>query len=125
MVLRASYDEKLRDLEAKRIDAIRAVDVAAVATERERSNQTATVLANQVSSSAETLRNLVASTAAAVATNLQNVANQLADRLSLLEKSQYQIGGRDQQRDVAKVDMGKYVGWIIALALGLAKILKL
>src|SRR6185436_3061034 len=56
--LHISYGEKLSLAESKRIDAIRAVDVAAVAIASERQVQQASVLANQVSASAETLRNL-------------------------------------------------------------------
>lgn len=96
--LRVFYDEKLRDAESKRIDAIRSVDVAAVATANERATAQASVLANQVAQSAETLRSLVASTAASVATNLANVSSQLADRLTLLERSQYLRGGVEKQQ---------------------------
>jgi cell wall-associated NlpC family hydrolase len=117
--LREDFGKQLREAESKRIDAIRAVDVAAVATANERATQQATVLANQVAASAETLRNLVASTASQVAANLQSISAQLMDRLTLLERSQYQIGGRDQQRDVGKVDVAKWVGWVFA-AIGLA-----
>lgn len=48
MELRADYDAQLRIAEAKRIDAIRAVDVNAVSVASERANQQASVLANQV-----------------------------------------------------------------------------
>jgi len=110
--LREEYAEKLRDGESKRIDAIRAVDVQAAAAERERSNQTAALLANQVTNSADVLRALVTSTADQ---NQKNVVQPLADRISALEKSQYQTGGRDIQRDVGKGD----VRWIIYLLLAL------
>ena len=46
--MRAEYENKLSEAEKKRIDAIRAVDVAAVAVASERATQQATVLANQV-----------------------------------------------------------------------------
>jgi hypothetical protein len=83
MELRSYYDKKLNDAEAKRIDAIRAVDVAAVATASGEARAQANVLAGQVAATAETLRALVTATAAATDA-----------RIALLEKSQYQISGR-------------------------------
>jgi 3-oxoacyl-ACP reductase-like protein len=89
-----SHVKQLADAEAKRIDAIRAVDVAAVAVASERATQQAAVLASQVVSSAETLRTLVASTATTVATQLTNLSIALTERLTLLERSQYETKGR-------------------------------
>src|ERR1017187_8731470 len=60
MTLRAEHTAQLTLAEAKRIDAIRAVDVGAVSVANERANAQAAVLASQVSTSAETLRALVA-----------------------------------------------------------------
>lgn len=89
-----SYMKELSLAESKRLDAIRSVDVGAVAIASERAAATASVLANQVTQSAETLRTLVASTAASVATNLAQVSTQLTDRLALLEKKQYENQGK-------------------------------
>lgn len=90
-----TYMEKLQTAEAKRIDAIRAVDVNAVAVASERAAAQAQVLANQVSQSAETLRSLVAQTASTIAQQLAQLTSQLTDRLALLEKSQYENKGRE------------------------------
>src|SRR5471030_432941 len=86
MELRADYGVQLSIAEAKRIDAIRAVDVNAVSVANERATAQAAVLANQVAASAETLRALVAATAATVAQQLAQVSAGIADRLSALEK---------------------------------------
>jgi hypothetical protein len=88
------YTQQLAQAEAKRIDAIRAVDVGAVAIANERAAAQATVLANQVVVSAETLRSLVATTATTMATQLQASQSQLMERISLLERSQYENKGR-------------------------------
>lgn len=93
MELRAEYNVQLGVAEAKRIDAIRAVDVNAVSVANERATAQAAVLANQVSASAETLRSLVAATAATVAQQLAQVSSGISDRLSALEKSQYENKG--------------------------------
>jgi hypothetical protein len=91
--LHVTYAERLAMAESKRIDAIRAVDVAAVQTASDRANAQALVLANQVATSAETLRTLVASTAAAVASSLQQVSGALTERLAMVEKGQYENKG--------------------------------
>src|ERR1035437_3440792 len=62
MNVRADYNIQLGVAEAKRIDAIRAVDVNAVSVASERANAQAAVLATQVATSAEALRALVAAT---------------------------------------------------------------
>lgn len=92
--LRAEYAIQLSIAEAKRIDAIRAVDVNAVAVANERASASALVLASQVSASAETLRTLVAATAATVAQQLAQVSSGINDRISALEKSQYEGAGK-------------------------------
>lgn len=107
LALRAEYNVQLSIAEAKRIDAIRAVDVNAVSVANERATAQAAVLANQVAASAETLRALVAATAATQAQQLTQLTAQLTDRLTSLEKSQYESkGSSGGMRDVW--------GWIIA-----------
>jgi hypothetical protein len=142
MSQRAAHDKEVAELreklvmaEAKRIDAIRAVDVAAVGTASERASQQAQVLANQVASSAETLRTLVASTAATVAQSLSQVSGALAERIAVLEKSQYEAKGgigtvpawagglmeavatlqKGSQRGEGRGEgISKFAGWIVA-----------
>jgi hypothetical protein len=92
--LRSEYAIQLSIAEAKRIDAIRAVDVNAVAVANERASASALVLAGQVSASAETLRTLVAATAATVAQQLAAISSAINDRISALEKSQYEGSGK-------------------------------
>jgi uncharacterized protein YqiB (DUF1249 family) len=93
MSIHAMYAEKLSVAEAKRIDAIRTVDVNAVSIASDRAAQQAVVLATQVTQSAETLRALVATTAGQVASNLSTMSEQLSNRISALEKSQYEKTG--------------------------------
>ena len=115
MDLRAEYDAKLAVAEAKRIDAIRAVDVNAVSVANERATAQAAVLANQVAASAETLRALVAATAATQATQLATLTSQLTDRLASLEKSQYENKGSGS-------GMRDMYAWIVAGVMGLVTI---
>lgn len=101
--LRADYDGRLLTAEAKRIDAIRAVDVNAVAVASTRANDQALVLATQVSQSAEALRTLVATTASTAAASLQQVVNTLSARLTALEQAGYQAAGKQTLQDPAFV----------------------
>src|SRR5450631_1333317 len=105
MQLRGEYAVQLNVAEAKRIDAIRAVDVNAVSVANERATAQAAVLANQVAASAETLRALVAATAATQAQQLSQLSAQFTDRLSSLEKAQYENKG-------AGTGMRDMTGWI-------------
>lgn len=97
--LRADFSAQLNLAETKRIDAIRAVDVAAVAIANERATAQATVLANQVATSAETLRALVATQAAASAQQFATSTAQMSDRISLLERSSYEGQGKSTVQD--------------------------
>ena len=90
MALRAESNQKLSEAESRRLDAIRTVDVNAVSIANERATAQAVVLANQVATSAETLRTLVASTANTQAQQLATLTSQLIDRIQALEKSQYE-----------------------------------
>jgi hypothetical protein len=103
MELRDEHYKELRLAEAKRLDAIRLVDVNALSVANERSVQQAAILATQVASSAEMLRLLVASTAATQAQQL----SQMVDRIALLEKSQYLSKGTSG-------GMRDMYGWITA-----------
>jgi hypothetical protein len=93
MELRAFYAEKLEIAEAKRIDAIRAVDVNAVAIANQRATDQAAVLAAQVQASAETLRVQLQQTAAIFKQQLDQTTQQLSDRISSVERSQYEGKG--------------------------------
>jgi hypothetical protein len=138
MSLIEKYERLLQQAEAKRIDAIRVVDVNAVSVANERAAAQATVLANQVSASADTLRALVATTASTVAQQLAQVTGQLSDRLAVVERSNYEGKGRESYADPVLAQLiievkglreaqstgagkgaGLQSGWLIALgALG-------
>lgn len=95
MNLRAHFAERLETAESRRIDAIRAVDVNAVAVASERQAAAAGVLANQVAQSADALRTLVSTTAAAMAEQQRQLVSQITDRLTVVERSQYEGRGKE------------------------------
>jgi hypothetical protein len=109
--LRAEYDRELREAESNRIDAIRAVDVGAVNRAAEVAATQATVLAAQLSATAEAARtNLVAS--------LEPVQKDIQD----LRKAQYEIAGAkanvgEVRADKAGVSQGQAL--LISAAVGL------
>ena len=97
--LRAEYAEKLSSAEAKRIDAIRAVDVNAVAVASQRAADQATVLANQVLQSADTLRAALTATATTIAAQMESKFSGIIERVALLEKANYEGQGRSKVAD--------------------------
>jgi len=151
VALRAEHAQALTLAESKRIDAIRIVDVNAVSIANERAAAQATLLQNQVSTSAETLRALVATTATTVAAQLAQTTAQITDRLSVLERAQYEFKGsssvadpatslalaqmaaaikdlstsaaKDLGKTVAKDDSWKSIGLVIAIIISIAAVL--
>lgn len=109
ITLRADYETRLAGAEAKRIDAIRAVDVNAVQNATERAVEQATVLAQQVDRSAETLRALVASTEQSVAASQRQSSTELSNRITALEQSQSFGQGRQTISDPALVTLADEV----------------
>lgn len=97
--LRAEHAKELASAESKRIDAIRAVDVNAVAVASERATQQASVLATQVTASADALRILVSTTATTMATASEKFTAQLTERIALIERAQYEGKGRQGVTD--------------------------
>jgi hypothetical protein len=97
--LRSEFSEKLRIQEQERINAIRSVDVNAVAVASEKANQQAGVLATQVAASAEALRVLVATTASTIAQQLAQITTQFNERLAAVEKANYEGVGKTTLTD--------------------------
>lgn len=145
--LRAEYTEKLALAEARRIDANRAGDLAGVAVASEKAAAQASVLANQLAASTETNRTLVASTAQAFATSLQQLVAPISDRVMKLEQSSYEGKGRQAFSDprseeiAAQVErlnnlystgvgkksgvtsVGSVVGWVVGIVASLIALL--
>lgn len=93
-VLRAFYDNKLAVQERERLNEIRNTDVKAVFTASEKQEAAARLLATALTTSAETLRALVATTALAAAENQARYALGIENRLNTLETSRYETKGK-------------------------------
>lgn len=115
--LRAAADQELRHAESKRIDAIRAVDVGAVAAAAAVQATQATTLAAQVSSSAEALRNQVAAAATAQTVALAAALEPIIKDIADLRRAQYEAQGQKSQV-VESHAAGANVGLWVGLAFG-------
>lgn len=108
--IRADYDQKLREAESDRIDAIRAVDVGAV--------QRATEVASVV---AETLRTQVATTASAAASGLSAALQPIIKDIADLRQAQYEARGVKAQSVESTTRQQFTAGNLVAIA-GLAAV---
>jgi len=97
--LRAKYDRWLIKAEAGRIDAIRTVDVNYASANASKIAAQVEVSAHQVSSTAETLRTLVTTTANALAEQHRQISEPLLQRVAQLEKAQYEGAGKERVID--------------------------
>jgi hypothetical protein len=97
--LRATHSKEMRESEARRLDAIRQVDVAARSTEAERATSAIEALAKTTAANAETLRSLVTTTATALAAQNAESNKQQLDRISALERSSYMGAGKEAVAD--------------------------
>ncbi|GAC1519403.1 MAG: hypothetical protein NVS2B16_25680 [Chloroflexota bacterium] len=92
--LRANYEKELRNKETQRIDAISAKDAAAVQAAAEVQRAQATLLANQVATTGETLRTTVAAAATAQEQRLTTIIEPLQKSIDDLRRVQYEQQGQ-------------------------------
>ena len=91
------YQEKLDNAESKRIDAIRMVDVSAVAAAAAVQETRANTLAGQVALSADAMRATVAATAQAAQEGLTRALDPIQKDIAELRKAQYEAAGQKAQ----------------------------
>lgn len=103
--LRAAHNAEIRSMESDRVDKIRSVDVANAAATAAQLLSAVTTLASTAQATAETLRNQVAATAAAVASQTERIINPIVERVAVLEKSSYRGEGRSTLADPALQDI--------------------
>ena len=101
MLLRADYDEKLRQAESARIDAIRSVDVGAVNRAAEVQATQAGALAAQVLATADAFR-------VSLAAALEPIQKDIRD---LRDAQSRTVGGKDQTGET-RLNLGALLGGI-------------
>lgn len=94
MAIRAGHEAELRDKEVNRLNAIRQVDVAAVAVASDRAASAARILETNVQVLAEANRSLVATTAAAQTEALGSIVKPILNRLEAIERTLSETAGR-------------------------------
>lgn len=103
--LRAFHAKEIRELESDRLDKIRQVDVLAGSTASDQAQDAIKTLAATTAANAETLRSLVASTAASIATQTTSAMTAVNDRITALEKSVNTGAGRSAVADPAFAEL--------------------
>lgn len=124
--LRGEFEDRLRDAETKRIDAIRAVDVGAVNRAAEVAALQATTLAGQVAQSAETLRTQVAAAATAATVALAAALEPIQKDIADLRRAQYEAQGVRSNVGETRLNLGAVFGGIsllLVLVLGVTGLL--
>jgi hypothetical protein len=127
--LRAEHEKEIRKMESDRVNSIRSVDVANAAAT---ATQLLTAVNNYAAAqqaTAETLRNQVASTAAAAIASQSALINPIVERVAVLEKTSYTGAGKQAVTDPAMADLvmemrkltgtrSEGISWVGALAIG-------
>jgi hypothetical protein len=93
------YTSELSKSQAERFDVVRSIDTAALTASSEKAAAQALALAKQLDTSNETLRNLVSNSSASLSKTLEQISTQLADRLLIVERAQYEMKGKAQFTD--------------------------
>jgi hypothetical protein len=126
--LERAHAKELRQLEAERINAIRAVDVAASQQQQKDAEVRASALAKQVSDAAEQQRGQVAAAATAAATSLAAALVPIQERLAELTRLQYEQQGQKQQVVEGRAQggtVGMWAGVGVAAVFGILTIVAL
>jgi hypothetical protein len=90
-----TYEKEIRDKETQRIDAINLNNTAAVQAAAEVQRAQATLLANQVATTGETLRAQVASVANAQEQRLTTILEPITKAIESLRQTQYEQQGKN------------------------------
>jgi hypothetical protein len=112
--LRASYDNELRASETARINAIRAVDVGAVAAAAQVQATQATTLAAQVASSAEAMRTQVETTRLQLQAQYSAALEPIIKDVTDLRRVQYETAGGKAQTHEGRDERDSKMAVIVA-----------
>lgn len=107
--LRALYDSRLDVAETNRLNALRAGDENSRAIDREKAAAQASVLATAVTTTADTLRALVASKADDQAKQLDQRIGPILDKLTALEQAQFTGVGERRATDPLQTQLAEDV----------------
>ena len=129
--VREYYRQEIREAEAKRIDAIRAVDVNAAQQQVSVAEIRASALASQVAAAAEAQRNQVSAAATAFEQRLNQALAPIQEAVADLRRVQYEQQGQraqvvesrgagEENRSQATLIMGIVLGVVTLIMAGVA-----
>ena len=98
-ILRAEHAKEIRELESKRVDAVREIDVIARNTAAAQALTAIQTLAASTSAEREALRSLVSATATTIAAQTDRIVGAMTDRIAVLEKTSYTGQGKQAVAD--------------------------
>lgn len=90
----ASHAKEIRELESKRVDAVREIDVVARNTAAAQALTAIQTLAATTGAEREALRSLVSTTAATIQNQTDRIVGAITDRIAILEKTSYTGQGK-------------------------------
>lgn len=105
VTLMAAHSKEIRDLESKRVDAVREIDVIARNTAASQALTGIQTLAASTSAEREALRSLVTTTAATIAAQTDRIVQAMTDRIATLEKASYTGLGKQAVIDPAMTEL--------------------
>lgn len=120
--MRTSYEAELREKETARLDAIRAVDVAAVQQAAAVAEVRASVLAAQVTSTSDAMRAQVAAAQVSAEAKLTQALEPLQAAIAQLNQSMYQLAGQRTEKSESRGGNQWIIATIISVLFGVLSI---
>jgi hypothetical protein len=123
--IRSHYEGQLRNAESARIDAIRAVDVAAVQQAALVQEARAAALATSLAGQADTNRNQVATVAAAAQVSLSGALLPLQTSIDELRRNQFMQQGEKTAKSETQVQSNWNIGTVVSIIFAAVGIISL
>lgn len=110
------YERQLSKAEKGRIDAIREMDSKAIEVASAQARESAGMLAKQLTTSIGGLREFIETVQASSLSQRNLLVEQLSERISALEKNQYQVQGKNEISKTVLAFVSALAGSIITIA---------
>ena len=110
------YERQLSKAEKGRINAIRDMDSKAIEVASAQARESAGVLAKQLTTSINGLRELIESVQTSLVSQRNLLVAQLSERISALEKNQYQAQGKNEISKTVLAFVSALIGSIVTIA---------
>jgi hypothetical protein len=101
----ATHAKEIRELESKRVDAVREIDIVARNTAATQALTAIQTLAATTAAERESLRSLVSTTASTIAAQTDRIVLAMTDRIAVLERMSYTGQGKQAVIDPQMTDL--------------------